>query len=322
MKVICIGRDGTRFAAFKVSFVWHLLLPISLMVLVMMALAVNQFVDKHQRSWVDTYTPQANFAPEQAEKLMAALGQQLNAVYEMKQAYADYTVDVDTLAVRLGALEAEMARLNAVAKRVIKRAKLDPEEFGLEQTPPRGGLEENYMPAVTPSVSNQALLGTFEQTEMQIDRHRSVLEGLYQILAGLALEQEIVPSFSPVNKGYISSRFGSRRDPFNGRMRQHRGLDFAGPKGTDIYSVAGGVVSFVGRRGGYGKVVEVDHGSGFLSRYAHLNEVLVENGTVVTKGSRIAAMGSTGRSTGSHLHLEILQNGEPVDPEQYLENLE
>ena len=183
---------------------------------------------------------------------------------------------------------------------------------------PQGGLEEGYMPANAPKVTTSELLGAFESAETQIDRQRSVLEGLYQVLEGMALQEEILPSSRPVKKGYISSRFGTRRDPFNGRSRMHNGMDYAGPTGTPIYAVAGGVVSFSGRKGGFGNAVEVDHGNGLVSRYGHLSEALVSEGLVVKKGDKIALMGSTGRSTGSHLHLEILQGGEAIDPQGYL----
>ena len=211
-----------------------------------------------------------------------------------------------------------MTRLNALAKRVVKRAKLDPDEFALDEKPPRGGLDEDYMPASTPKVTTNELLGSFQAVESQMDRQRSLLDGLYQVLENLALEQEVLPSSSPVKRGYVSSQFGFRRDPFNGRSRMHKGIDYAGPKGTDIHAVAGGVVSFVGAKGGFGNVLEIDHGSGLVSRYAHLDAALVDQGAVIKKTDRVALMGSTGRSTGSHLHLEILQDGAPIDPLTYL----
>ena len=128
----------------------------------------------------------------------------------------------------------------------------------------------------------------------------------------------MLPSGRPVKTGYISSEFGFRRDPFNGNMRMHKGLDFAGPIGTDIYAVAGGVVSFVGEKPGYGNVVEVDHGDGLVSRYAHLNATSAKQGTVIKKGELVAWLGNTGRSTGPHLHLEVLKQGEQVNPRDYL----
>jgi len=121
----------------------------------------------------------------------------------------------------------------------------------------------------------------------------------------------------PIEKGYISSKYGFRRDPFTGRKRMHQGIDFAGRKGTPVNTVAGGVVQFVGRKGGYGNVVEIDHSNGLISRYAHLSSIDVKPDQVVKKGERIAAIGSTGRSTGPHLHLEVLKNGVRQNPARY-----
>lgn len=174
------------------------------------------------------------------------------------------------------------------------------------------------MPAAAPKITTNELLGGFQSMEASLAWQGNVLETLYQVMEGRAIEDEVSPSYAPVKKGYISSAFGKRRDPFNGRSRMHGGIDFAGPRGTEIHSVAGGVVSFVGRKGGYGNVVEIDHGDNLVSRYAHLNKSLVDKGAVVNKADRIALMGSTGRSTGPHLHLEILKEGQRVDPQVYL----
>lgn len=315
MKVICISRDGSRRASFSLNPITHLVVPASIVALLIIGLSVNQMLGLYR---LDNTPQQASLTQEEAGKIMSVLEQQMSTVNQIKRTYSNYTVDVDTLSMRLGSLEAEMTRLNALAKRVVKRAKLDPDEFALDEKPPRGGLDEDYMPASTPKVTTNELLGSFQAVESQMDRQRSLLDGLYQVLENLALEQEVLPSSSPVKRGYVSSQFGFRRDPFNGRSRMHKGIDYAGPKGTDIHAVAGGVVSFVGAKGGFGNVLEIDHGSGLVSRYAHLDAALVDQGAVIKKTDRVALMGSTGRSTGSHLHLEILQDGAPIDPLTYL----
>ena len=145
-----------------------------------------------------------------------------------------------------------------------------------------------------------------------------MLATLEKILEGITLQEEVMPSARPVHSGYVSSQFGFRRDPFNGSVRMHKGIDFAGPIGTEIYSVGGGVVSFTGEKSGYGTAVEIDHGDGLTSRYAHLSAAKVSEGQVVKKGDLVALMGNSGRSTGPHLHLEVLKNGEQVDPREYL----
>jgi murein DD-endopeptidase MepM/ murein hydrolase activator NlpD len=156
------------------------------------------------------------------------------------------------------------------------------------------------------------------QLERVLSNEQKMMTGMSKIIQGRLLDEEVKPSGKPVAQGYVSSSYGYRRDPFNGRSRMHRGIDFAAKTGTPIYSVAVGVISFVGRKGGYGNAVEVDHGNGLVSRYGHLSKFKIEIGALVKKGDLIALAGSTGRSTGPHLHLEILQNGKQIDPSKYL----
>lgn len=315
MKVICISRDGCRRAAFDLNPMIHLVLPASIIALLIIGLSVNQMLGLYK---LDNTPPQTTLGQHEAGRIFAALEEQMATVAKIKKAYANYTVDVDTFSQRLGNMEAEIVRINALATRVIRRAQLDPGEFLLGERSPRGGLGEDYMPAKAPQLSTVDLLTAFQDMESQLVNQSNVLEALYQVMEGMAIEKEVLPSFAPVKRGYVSSPFGARRDPFNGRLKQHRGIDFAGPRGTAIHSVASGVVSFVGRKGGYGILVEIDHGGNLVSRYAHLDKALVEKGAVVKKADRIALMGSTGRSTGPHLHLEILQSGKRIDPQLYL----
>lgn len=315
MKVICISRDGARRASFSLNPITHLVLPASLVALLIIGLSVNQMLGLYR---LDNTPQHSSLTAEETEKILSTLNQQMSTMNEIKKTYSTYTVDVDTLAVRLGALEAEIVRLNALAKRVVNRAKLDPGEFSLDQAPPRGGLEEDYIPAATPKITTRELLGSFESMESKMEQQRAMLETLYQVLEGKALAEVVMPSSRPVRLGYVSSQFGFRRDPLSGGARMHKGMDYAGPRGTDIYAVGGGVVSFVGTKGGYGNVLEIDHGNGLMSRYAHLDQALVEAGKVIQKSDRVALLGNTGRSTGPHLHLEILQNGEAIDPQTYL----
>lgn len=315
MKVICISRDGARRASFSLNPITHLVLPASLVALLIIGLSVNQMLGLYR---LDNTPQYSSLTADEVEKILSTLNQQMSTVNEIKKTYSTYTVDVDTLAVRLGNLEAEIVRLNALAKRVVNRAKLDPNEFSLDQAPPRGGLDEDYTPAAVPKLTTSELLGSFEIMESQMGQQQALLEGLYQVLEGKALDEVVMPSSRPVKLGYVSSHFGFRRDPFNGGARLHKGMDYAGPRGTAVYAVAGGVVSFVGHKGGYGIVLEIDHGNGLMSRYAHLDQALVEAGNIIQKSDHVALLGSTGRSTGPHLHLEILQNGQAIDPQTYL----
>lgn len=314
MKVICISQDGLRHASFILNPWTHLIVPAVIVALLLIGLSINQMLGLHS---LDTTPKQVAMNTGEAEKIIQTLDQQMTAVGEIKKAYANYTVDIDTISARLGSLEAEIARLNALAKRVANKAQLDPTEFALDEPPAIGGYEILDKKLDAPIPANE-LLSSFSQVETSIDRQRVALESLQTVLEGIAFTKEFLPDFQPTSSGYISSRFGLRRDPFTGRSRMHKGVDFAGPSGTKIFSIAGGVVSFSQRKGGYGNVVEVDHGDGFISRYAHLKESLVKVGEVVNKGHNIALMGSTGRSTGPHLHLEVFKDGERIDPMTYL----
>ena len=124
---------------------------------------------------------------------------------------------------------------------------------------------------------------------------------------------------SPVSQGYISSLFGKRRDPINGHQRHHNGIDIAAKHGSEIHAIASGFVTFTGRKGGYGNVVEIHHSDNLKSLYAHLHKIDVAKGEVIRKGDLIATMGSTGRATGPHLHLEVWEDGEVVNPESYID---
>ncbi len=137
-------------------------------------------------------------------------------------------------------------------------------------------------------------------------------------VAELSVKEIVFMDNIPVKTGRLSSKYGIRKDPFNGRKRMHRGIDIAAQRGTNIYPLGRGEVIFSGRKSGYGNMVEILHGDAIISRYAHIKKSLVKKGQIVNKGDIIALVGNTGRSTGPHLHLEIAINGETVDPEIFL----
>ncbi len=318
MQVICLSDDGSRRSSFILQPWKHLIIPAGIVALLLVGLSVNQMFGLYR---LDATPQNTDISGNDAGKLLSALEQQISVVDQIKKTYANYTVDVDTLSVRLGNLEAEIARLNALGKRVADKAKLDPQEFSLDAKPARGGVDQEVFSGQHKTSSN-AFLAAFQQAENNVDRQQSILSTLEQILEGVTLQQEVLPSGRPVLSGYVSSEFGFRRDPFNGSMRLHKGIDFAGPTGTEIYSVGGGVVSFAGEKSGYGNALEIDHGDGLISRYGHLNAIKAKEGEVIKKGDLVAWMGSTGRSTGPHLHLEVLKNGAQVNPREYLEHEE
>ena len=253
--------------------------------------------------------------PSAARKELQAardeLDRQKNEVSRMNESVSR---DMNALALRVGKLQAEATRLNALGERLAKIGNLDDGEFNFREEPAMGGPE-------TPSHVDidakdvQAAVGTLET---QLARQSQQLSMLESLLLDRELDQSMLPAGLPVHSGYASSHFGYRTDPFTGKADFHPGIDFNGQKGADILAVAGGVVSFVGQKPGYGNVTEVDHGNGFVTRYAHNDKNLLEDGTPVRAGDVIAKMGSTGRSTGVHVHFEVWQNGRLVNPSQYI----
>lgn len=223
---------------------------------------------------------------------------------------------INALAGRIGQMHARLIRLDALGKRLTEAANLDRGEFDFD-TPPAVGGPEDVVPAgqalAVPTVSE--LLDTLSET---IDDRSRQLAALETLILSRELARQIVPGGRPVESGYISSFFGQRPDPFTGETAYHAGIDFAGAPGTRVLAVADGVVSFAGRDEGYGKLVEVTHGNGYVTRYAHNSSLLVEPGQTVRRGDSLALMGSTGRSTGTHLHFEVLRDGKHMNPMSFV----
>ena len=153
-----------------------------------------------------------------------------------------------------------------------------------------------------------------KQLEQRVDLRDSQLSALENVILARELKEQIHPEGRPVTAGFISSYFGERQDPFTGHEAYHRGVDFAGTAGANVVAVAAGVITWAGERSGYGKLVEINHGDGYVTRYAHNERTLVTVGQTVKRGEPVALMGSTGRSTGPHVHFEVLRNGRQVDP--------
>lgn len=224
---------------------------------------------------------------------------------------------VGALTRRFADLQGRLLRMEAVGKRMVAVAELDPEEFDFSQPPALGGPDEseveNPVPVVVPDFV--AMVESLSEQIVTRQQQLDVINGLVhdrQFFADLEL------SGRPVDKGWQSSGFGRRLDPFSGQMAWHGGLDFSAPKGSKVRAVAGGVVVFSGRRGAYGNLVEINHGNGYSTRYAHSSQNLVAIGDVVRKGDAIATVGASGRATGPHVHFEVLKDGRSVDPARYV----
>lgn len=222
---------------------------------------------------------------------------------------------LDALAGRVGQMNAHVIRLDALGRRLTEMAHLDKGEFNFDSAPAVGGPEGLVEGALVASPDISDMLDGLGRQIKDRERQLSVLESL---ISTRNLSRQIVPGGRPVTQGWISSYFGQRTDPFTGRNVYHRGIDFAGPAGSQVVAVASGVVTYAKDRFGYGKTVEINHGNGYVTRYAHNQRLLVAPGDTIQKGQAISLMGSTGRSTGPHLHFEVLKQGRAVDPMSFV----
>ncbi|MBK5941034.1 peptidase M23 [Halochromatium roseum] len=229
----------------------------------------------------------------------------------------DAHAELDSIAIRVGQLQAEVLRINALGQRLVEMSGLDVDEFNFLQPAPSGGgpekvsLRENKVDEVAQDLAKVlAELG---------DRKRKLV-----LLESLIMERDLkshsVPDGWPLKTGgVVTSTFGMRRHPISGRRSMHKGIDISGKHGSDIVAMADGLVIFSGRKSGYGKIVEIRHPDGLETRYAHNSRNIVNKGDLVTKGQVIAKLGSTGRSTGPHVHFEVRRDGEALDPMRFLD---
>lgn len=229
------------------------------------------------------------------------------------QAKAERRLQAMTL--NLAELQARMTRLDALGQHLTAMADLEEGEFDFSQTPAVGGPFAGGVEGGFAAGDVTADLGRFQTQLHDREQQLAILESL---LYNRGLQEQRSLSGMPVSKGWISSRYGKRADPFTGKPDWHHGVDIAGKAGSDILAVAAGIVTWTGTKSGYGELVEVSHGDGYVTRYAHNQQNLVEPGDVVRKGDTIALMGSSGRSTGAHVHYEVYKHGRSVDPSTYL----
>lgn len=223
---------------------------------------------------------------------------------------------LQAMTLSLAELQARMTRLDALGEHLTVMADLEDGEFDFSQPPAVGGpLAGDF------SVEYLApdLTGELQHFAQRLTEREQQLEILESLLTHRKLDDQAWVSGRPVEKGWVSSGFGVRTDPFSGKRTAHYGIDYAGKAGSNVIAVAGGVVTFSGNdSNGYGKMVEVSHGDGLVTRYAHNQNNLVEPGDLVRKGQAVALMGASGRATGPHVHFEVYKHGRPVDPSSYV----
>ncbi|MGE0482802.1 MAG: M23 family metallopeptidase [Gammaproteobacteria bacterium] len=226
----------------------------------------------------------------------------------------DLGADLSALAVSVGSMQARLTRLEVAAEHVVVTAGLDAEEFAFEQPPPIGGPE----PAQSDPPRWDGLLGNLQALGTELDLREARLSMLESFLLNRQQVDDTRPAGAPVADGWISSGYGYRTDPVNGRREFHSGIDFAGKPGIEVRAAAPGLVTWSGKRWGYGNLVEISHGNGYVTRYGHNRVNLVSVGEKVDKHQPIALLGSTGRVTGPHVHFEVVRDDKTVNPAQFV----
>ena len=215
---------------------------------------------------------------------------------------------------QIAEMQARLWRMEALASYMHETSGLPKDEFDFDAPVSQGGPLSNE--AQVFEVDNlDTQLASLSQRLKQRETELSILD---QVLLGIYNDKGARPAGAPIVKGWMSSPFGERVDPISGKKAWHEGMDFAGSKGSEVIAVANGVVVFAGYRDGYGQMVEISHGKDLRTRYGHHEEVLVHAGQSVKRGDVIALMGSSGRSTGPHVHFEVLKEGRPVNPAPYV----
>ena len=254
------------------------------------------------------------YVPSLKSPLVTAL--LLNAQQEQNEKTESYLRDnLNALASKLGQMQAQLLRLNTLGERLAKTAGFKPQEFMFDQPPGRGGAISE-MPVYELSLGD--INRQVDLLNKQVDDRTEKLGILDSLMIVDSAKKKLLPSVLPVEGGWYSSNFGWRVDPFNGVRAFHEGMDFMADTGTGARAAAGGVVAFSDSHPQYGNMIEIDHGNGLITRYAHLSKRLVKVGDVVLSGGIIGQVGSTGRATGPHLHFEVRQNGSPLNPMRFL----
>jgi len=307
MNIIFIGRKHSKsktlqFGDKQFALLFFLLFLI-IWALMFLGYELNNFLsDKNETS----------LSKEIVAKWKLQIDNQGKDVIQLKKLAKE---KVDALTLRMGDMQARLLRLDALGERLTEVAKLGNGEFDFTTPPALGGpdnvqLSEAY---VLPEL-NESL----NKLEQQISNREQQLDVIDALFVSRTTQKELFIAGRPIKRGWLSSSYGYRTDPFTGKRAWHGGVDFAGKENSDVVAVASGVVTYSGDRYGYGNLVEINHGGGYTTRYAHCKTIFVSVGDVVKKGHVIAAMGSTGRSTGPHVHYEVRRDGIGINPKKYI----
>jgi murein DD-endopeptidase MepM/ murein hydrolase activator NlpD len=254
------------------------------------------------------------FAPSLNSPLLNSLI--LSVQHEQNEKVQSYLREnLNAMAARLGQMQAQLLRLDTLGERLAKTAGFKPQEFMFDQQPGRGGAPSS-LPTYDLSLGD--LTQQINLLTRQMEDRTEKLGILDSLMIVDSAKKKLLPSILPIEGGWYSSNYGWRIDPITGVRAFHEGMDFMAEMGTPARAAAGGMVIYSDFHSQYGNMIEIDHGNGLITRYAHLSKRLVKNGDVVMSGSTVGAVGTTGRSTGPHLHFEVRQNGAPLNPVQFL----
>ena len=250
-----------------------------------------------------------------SNELRTWLASAQEAEQQKQQAYLRQSLDA--MAMRLGQMQAQLQRLDGLGARLAKLTGMKPQEFSFGQPPAQGGP---YIPAPPQQhVSLNSMMEQMSGLSALLSDRSDKLVALETLLLQDRLDKKMLPSVAPITVSWYSSNFGWRIDPFTGQNAMHEGVDYMVPEGTSIYASAGGVVVYADTHPQYGNMIEIDHGNEVVTRYAHASKLLVKVGEVVRRGREIAQVGSTGRSTGNHLHFEVRYKGTAQNPVRFLQ---
>ena len=223
------------------------------------------------------------------------------------------------MTLKLAKMRSRLVRLDALGEQLTQIASLEDGEFDFSSTPGLGGPIQAPLIEIANQAEIQEKVSTmFAKLDDSISSRESQLQILQSMLSDKKLKSERMVAGRPIKKGWLSSEYGMRIDPFHGKQQWHAGIDFAGRDGDDVIAVASGIVTWSGDRNGYGQMVEISHSDGYITRYAHNQKNVANLGAIVQKGDVISQMGSSGRSTGPHVHFEVFKNGRTVDPASYI----
>jgi murein DD-endopeptidase MepM/ murein hydrolase activator NlpD len=297
MQIIIISPSGKKHTHLNLSYVHGFVACFAIVALVFayFSVAANDKLDENS----------SNVVPSFVSEIEPSL---TTEQYELK------LDDIHLFyAQRIGQLQAEAIRLSALTAKLADFAGLDISEFSLDEPAAQGGVEHEGV-TLEGEAFNVDLIGI----EKSFGEQSKQLMDLERYLLTQDSITSAIPDGRPIESGWISSFYGKRIDPFSGKRAFHHGLDFAAKAGSKVISVADGIVSWTGRQNGYGEMIDIDHGNGYVTRYAHNKKVIVHVGDKITKGQTIALVGSTGRSTGPHVHFEVIKDGKSVNPYKYV----